>query len=205
MRVGEGVLIPPTAAPDQPRPDESPISLKIGQTISRLLSPRPGDLALIIAPLPETILDRWGSSGVERVQVDLQAEALISRRARSCANGHGLAHYIEGPLDLDVFRHGQFDQVVISLPSTRLTERTGNLAVVPMLLRSSGRAVLTFSRDGSRANASERIKTYMENLPGIFEMFKSKLITVQGEDLLLLEHHEDRCILPTHDAVSEKK
>jgi hypothetical protein len=188
--VSNGVIMPGISMEKPPL--EERLHIKTANIAMKLLDLKSGDLALTIAPFPESVVEKEGCNGVERVQVELQLETVISRRARSCANGHGLVHFIEGPLNTDILRYGQFDAVAIALPSPRLSDRAENILDLVGLLRPSGKMLLIYNRGESRSKAG-RLEEYLKNLPLIFRSYKAGITPSGLVDLVLLEPADDRC------------
>jgi len=186
LEVCEGVLMPTEPAPADAQQVERHLAYKAAKAIAEFLELSSGDLVLVLAPLPETMLDHLGCSGVEQVRVELRPETVISHRARSCANGHGLAHYIAGPLDSGILRSGQFDAVVLAIPSAHLIDKPECLERVPDLLRPAGRMVLVMEPEAGKLTKSERVKHHLANLPASFQRFEPRLSRIAGNDLLML-------------------
>jgi hypothetical protein len=187
MLVEDGVLIPETRNAVEERPEEEHLLNDTGQAIGRLLNLNNGDLVLVLAPLSQTVLEQWGCSGIEVVRVELQPQAIVSHRAKSCADGHGVVHYIAGPIKIEILRPGEFDAIVVSMPSDDLADTPANLACLPGLLHLSGRMVLIYHRIGPRMPPLKRTRLYLENLPDSFAGFKVSLTRSGNLDLLLFE------------------
>ncbi len=166
-----------------------PFNRRAGMLIDKQIALQPGELALVLAPLPGAMLERWSGRGIERLQVELSSEVMLSGRARSCANGQGLVHYLGGPVDLSILRPREFDALILPVPSTRLAGYPEALALIPPLLRQSGRAVLAFGHDshGSPRMSPEAVR---EELPDSFDDLDVTVHRSPGVDLVFARRPE---------------
>jgi hypothetical protein len=190
IAVENGVLMPESSKVALDSREEEHLPIVTGRTISRLLGLGEGDLVLILAPLPLTVLEKWECSGVEQVRVELQPEAIVSHRAKSCAESRGVAHYIAGPIEASILRPGEFEAIVATVPCADLADTPGNLDLLPTLLRPSGQMILIFQRTGPRMPLERRIKSYRDTLPESFSGFNISLTRAGHLDLLHLSHPE---------------
>ena len=187
LEVSDGVLRPPTASPAGDPMPEGSLPQKIGTLTERLLDLKIGDLALVLAPLPASTLERWGCNGIERLHVELDPETLMAHRARSCANGQGLVHHLAGPMDAAVFRSGRFDAVISLVPPDRLAASQEALGLIPSLLRPAGRILLLFPRQrGLGGSGKARLDRHHQTLPESYHGFHSRLVSGPQADLVLL-------------------
>lgn len=185
--VSNGVLQPAEVASTENVAQAGTVSPRTAGLIDRLLGLKVGELALVLAPLPPSTLERWGSSGVERLQVELDAETVYAARARSCANGQGLAHHLAGPVDAEALRPGQYDAIVSPVPPDRFSRFAEALGLLPSLLRPSGRALLMFPRlRGERGSGAVRLDRHRESLPESFQGFDARLAVGSHVDMLLM-------------------
>lgn len=186
-------------------PDEARISPKLGNAISRFLSLNSGDLILVAASIPEDIMDQAGCRNIERVQIEIQPEKLVSKRARSCTNGFGIAHYIAGPTDLRIFREEQFDGVIISTTSKRLVPESINPAQILGLLRPSGKAVLLFEQRINGDSSNELHKEFLS--PDVLKAgnFKSFIEHSSAYDALFIEPIRESCANRNNHKGNNKK
>jgi hypothetical protein len=191
MNIKDGVLIPGTVVSKSDGAEEEHIPAEAGKIIGRQTNLKSGDLVLVLASMPLAILDRWACTGVEQVRIETQPETIVSHRAKSCAEGHGVVHYITGPINCDIIRPGQFDAIVVSYPSSDLVDSKENLALLPELLRPSGRILMAIKRTGPRLSVKNRIRKYLEDLPGSFRRFTTRLASKGNLDLLLLGPHDE--------------
>ncbi len=159
--------------------------------IEKHLITQPSDLILDFTPMPDYITSKWCSNRIERLQVELNSEILLSGRAKSCATGQGMTHYLEGPLDISILRPGIFDSLIMPVPSDRIADFNENLPMVPGLLRPSGLAILIFPRERSHPRSADaRLHKNLEKLPDEFRELRIRLIAAPGNDLLLVEYPE---------------
>jgi len=177
-------------ANDQPSTaTEIPLDKKVGPPIEKSLSLQSGEIVLILATLPDTMVQKWCNIGIERLRVEVDPDILHSGRALACANGQGLSHYLGGPLDTAILRSNSFDAVVMPVPTDRVADFDDALFRLPDLLKPSGRAVLTYSRDPDNKKSPQgRHELMMVKLPESFSHLKSRLIEANNTDLLLIEH-----------------
>jgi len=165
---------------------EPTLSSRAGKPIQRHLDLHRQELALILAPLPGSVIQKWSREGVERLQVELSAEVMLSGRARCCANGEGMVHYLGGPLEISILRPGEFDAIVAMVPTERIMDSPGWMAGIPELLRPSGRAVLIYPRDLHSPRASaDRLKSIRNELPETFSDLILRIAPIPGADLIL--------------------
>lgn len=191
LRVEDGVLHAGAGTSDANLLGEPQIHQRVGSLIEKHLSVEPGGIALILAPLPEALLGKWCSKGIERLHVEVDPEVLQSGRAMSCANGQGMAHFVGGPLDISVLREGMLDGLVMTVPCNRISGFDESFGKAAALLRHSGKAILLYPRYAiSPRFARSRFDKYVESLPRAFRDLTVRMIGSQGVDLLLLSHPE---------------
>jgi hypothetical protein len=157
---------------------------KTGAIIERLLDLQPADMAVILAPVPDETDRKWSESGVERLFVETDHEALFSHRARTCANGEGFTHYLAGPIDISLVRPGQYDAIIALIPTDRWKDSPGSLESMPSLLRPSGRMLLLFEKD--RGNHRHDPGGHVETLPASFHGYDRTAESTREHDLVLL-------------------
>lgn len=184
LKVKDGVLTGHTGA-ESCESDPAPgYPVAIGKLVDKLLNLQPGDITVVLAPLPEETEKTWGESGIERLHIETHTETLLANRARSCANGEGMVHYLGGPLDIDVLRPGQFDAILAAIPTVCFANLPESLDSVPALLRPSGRMLLFFQKEKNRSRAGP--EKYLARLPEVFRKFERRLESTREIDLLLL-------------------
>jgi len=190
LKVVDGVIRASGGCEKEPE-EEAPLPQGIGGPIDRYLDPQPGEVALILASLPESTLAKWSSRGVERLQVELNPEVMVAGRARCCANGQGMVHYIGGPLDISIFRPGEFDALVVQVPSERVSAFDQALEQIPALLRPSGKAVLVYPHEAAGSHgADDRRERLIRDLPKAFDGLTTRVARATGIDLVMVEHPE---------------
>ncbi len=188
LEVEGGVLGPNgTKGPGSSEP-ETELPTKVGLRAEKLLDLHTGDLTLLLASMPEAVFERWGGQGIERLHVEMHPETLAAHRARACAHGQGLAYYLAGPMDISVFRPGQFDSVITMFPTDKLASIEDTLENLPALMRPSGRILMIF--DKKRKGSSTSAKEFLESHPEAFGSYRHKVESHRDFDLLLLEPSE---------------
>jgi len=171
--------------------DEYALDNKTAGPIEKHLDLHHQQLALVLAPLPDSVVSKWGHEQVERIQVELSSEVMLSGRAKCCANGDEMVHYLGGPLDISILRPAEYDALIATIPTERIARWPEWFGQVPSLLRKSGRAVLVYPRTpDSPKNPAERKKKIREELPEGFNDLELKFADAPGADLLLVEHPE---------------
>jgi hypothetical protein len=184
--------------------DEYALSNRMAGPIEKHLDLHQQQLALVLAPLPDSTVRKWSHEQVERLQVELSSEVMLSGRAKCCANGDGMVHYLGGPLDISILRPEEYDALVATIPTERIAGWPEWFAQVPSLLRKSGRAVLVYpSTPESPRGVVERHNKIRQELPEGFNDLVLKFTEVPGADLLLVEHPEPengfKLKIPRHD------
>jgi uncharacterized protein YbaR (Trm112 family) len=191
LRVEDGVLVG-TEKQGAETQAEIALPLKTQRMIDKLLNPVSGDVILLLAPISNSVLRHWADEDIERVHVEPTSESMLTCRARSCADGEGLQHYIAGPLDLKHLRPKMFDCVVMTIPSHSIQEPSKALDLVPGILRQSGRALLIFTEPVPKLKRSELVKHLLGLLPDSFREFEAVAAQSPSGYLLLLQPHPMR-------------
>jgi hypothetical protein len=166
------------------------LNAKVTAAVEKFLDLQPGEIALILAELPESSLNKWCDKNVERLQVEISEEELLSERAISCANGLGMAHFISGPLNLSVIRPDMLDAIILSMSSELIAGGKESLGHIPAMLRPSGRALLIYTRDREKINGANRLDKYLSGLPEQFRGLDAQLEETAGYDLVIFRHPE---------------
>lgn len=170
---------------------EPEFNRKVSSRLEKTLQLKLGDIIFSLISLPDSLNDSWGSMGVERLQVELSNELLAAGRAKSCADGQGMVHFLGGPLDLAILRPGSLDGIVIQIPTERIADYPDSLGSIPDLLRPSGRAILIVEKShGEAKSRSQRLEEFKVELPASFSDLTLELVASYGFSLFVAKHPE---------------
>jgi len=187
LEIADGVLLSPDPEPSDDF-ELPPINQKIFNIIEKKISLKPGELVLGLAGIPDSVIEKWCSLGIESLLIENDLSRIIAKHARTCTSGAALTHLINGPVDPGILRDEMFDVLVMTIPITTLSGTPGSIEIIPPLLRKSGRAVVLFPRAASRLKSDEDRKwMYEASIPEGFAGYTRSLFHVGDYDVMILK------------------